>query len=227
MPKIFDWRDHENDSDYRQRYDGVLGELRPWYDLVDALREGPGERTRLNLFEKFLEDIPGAVQSKRKTCVFISHRKHDTDKAERIVCLADHHNLDYWVDVHSPALRYVNNKLKRGDPLRSILIAAVIEIALLCCTHVIAVHTTNSLKSRWVPYELARAKARQIRSTQAAGWFETGQNWKTCGYYVQLAVMANSEADVMGWLASVPGATKVSPPVASPCSTHNNVVELK
>jgi hypothetical protein len=81
-----------------------------------------------------------------------------------------------------------------------VLIAATIEIALLSCTHVIALHTVDSLKSRWLPYELGRAKARSIMSTQAAGWFESGQDEVTCGDYVQLAVMTRNESEISDWL---------------------------
>src|SRR5262249_34033650 len=95
-------------------------------------------------------------------------------------------------------------------PRRSVLIAAIIEIALLSSTHVIALHTTNSLASRWVPYELGRAKARNITSLQAAGWFQKGQTVASCGDYVKLAVMTHDEPQVADWLQQTAGGGSIS-----------------
>lgn len=122
----------------------------------------------------------------------------------------------FWLDVHDPTLMRVN--AFASEPLRSILIALIVEIALLNSTHVIALHATHSIASRWVPYELARAKARGLTSLQAAGWFEPGQTPKTCGDYVQLAVMTNDEQQVIDWIRMEPRANPVQVP--DPCTEH-------
>jgi hypothetical protein len=154
----------------------------------------------------------------RPDCVFVSHQRLDTRRGERVACLVEDHGLDAWLDVHDPTLTHVNASL--CGPLRSILIAFIVEMALLNSTHVIALHTTHSVSSRWVPYELARAKARGLTSLQAAGWFEPGQTPQTCGDYVQLAVMTHDEPQVVDWIRKqIPGAKPVT--VRAHCKTHN------
>jgi hypothetical protein len=136
----------------------------------------------------------------RPDCVFVSHQRLDTRRGERVACLVEDHGLDAWLDVHDPTLMHVNASLY--GPLRSILIAFIVEMALLNSTHVIALHTTHSV------------------SLQAAGWFEPGQTPQTCGDYVQLAVMTHDEPQVVDWIQKqIPGAKPV--PVPAHCKTHN------
>ena len=142
-----------------------------------------------------------AVGAKRFDCVFISHQRADAYRGERVACLADHRSVDVWLDVHNPTLKWLNAN-PVSAPVRSLLIAAIVEIALLKSTHVIALHTASSLASRWVPYELARAKARGVTSTQAEGWFEDPKNALRHGDYVQLAAMLFDEPGVFDWLPS-------------------------
>ena len=234
----FDWRQYESErreagwpalitSSLVDRYREAVGDLPPWQKLVESLDgnrfEGRElEEDCLQIFDEFLDAIPDAITRARHTqpprkCVFVSHQRADTVNGCRIACLAEHHQLDYWLDVHDPTLGFAN-QLPANDPRRSALIAAIIEIALLNSSHVIALHTVNSLSSRWVPYELGRAKARKITSLQSAGWFEKGQTVSTCGDYVQLAVMTRSEPEVAQWLHIVSGG--VSYVVPANCNTH-------
>jgi len=228
--KKFDWRQYEP-SDLRKRnwpksqisnlldrYRENLGDLRPWQRLVRQLAEGPSydssspeakslwaETQCLEEFDRFLEDISGAIVRPSKACVFISHQRRDTTKALRIADFANHLELDYWLDVHDPTLAFANQRLPASDPRRSILIAATIEIALLSSTHLIALHTRNSKRSKWVPYELGRAKARKIKSVQAAGWFQHPQTVPTFGDYVQLAVRVHDDRETADWLQEAAG----------------------
>ena len=57
--------------------------------------------------------------------------------------------------------------------------------------------------SKWIPYELARAKSRQVISSQAAGWFD-GSILKpeSQGEYVVLAEIWRRRAEVDGWLGA-------------------------
>jgi len=171
---------------------------------------------RLAIVDEFFAVVANPFPKPPTPCVFVSHQRLDTHRGERVACLVDDHGLDSWLDVHDPTLIRVN--ALASDPLRSILIALTVELALLNSTHVIALHTTHSLKSRWVPYELARAKARGVTSLQAAGWFETGQTPKTCGDYVWLAVRTHDEQQVIDWIRLEPKAKPVN--VQAYCSTH-------
>jgi hypothetical protein len=91
--------------------------------------------------------------------------------------------------------------LQSSDPRLPILIAATIEIGLLNSSHVVAVHTSNSAASKWIPYEFGRAKDRRLRSTRAASWLEPTLPLSACGEYVQLAVAAHGgEPRLTKWL---------------------------
>lgn len=98
--------------------------------------------------------------------VFISHRQIDDGYARRIAQLAFAERFNYWLDVIDldPARNVQFRHLERqlGRPLddfeKSIVTAAIIEMALLNCSHVIAVMTNNTAGSQWVPYEYGRVK---------------------------------------------------------------------
>jgi hypothetical protein len=241
MPRVFDWRrfdsepnlhDHEVpylSNDPFRRYDAFQWpDGNPWRQLLHSVLDTPlpesgldVDRRCLEAFDKFLAEIPAFIPNKIAQ-IFISHQRKDTDKGKRVACLADHHGLKFWLDVLDPNLARVN-ALPPHDPRRSVLIAAMIEIALLSCSHVIAVHTDDSLVSRWVPYELGRAKERQITSVKAAGWFASGQDASTCGDYVQLAVMTRNEPQVAQWLVSAGGVPN-NVPVGKDCRKHKTKV---
>jgi hypothetical protein len=91
------------------------------------------------------------------------------------------------------------------SPAKDIANATVIEMALLNVTHVIARHTRRSAGSKWIPSELGRAKARLVRSNQAAGWFERHMSVASCGEYVRLIRQTWSAADIANRLASASG----------------------
>ncbi len=142
--------------------------------------------------------------------VFVSHRTADVPYAERIAWLASRKaGLEYWLDVHDPVLRLASAALPPGRPVYAITVAAIIEMALLNCTPVIAAHTppppnTSWRPSQWIPYELARAKkAGSVISRQAAGWFHPQVHPpESRGEYVLLADLCGSDADVERWLQS-------------------------
>ena len=196
-----------------------------WAEFVPRLMTEPDvfppsqelTHRRLAILDQFFAVVAGQFPPPATPCIFVSHQRLDTHRGERIACLVDDHGLDSWLDVHDPTLMRVN--ALASDPLRSILIALIVEIALLNSTHVIALHTTHSISSLWVPYELARAKARSLTSLQSAGWFEPGQTPKTCGDYVQPAVMAHNEQQVIDWIRLEPRAKWVN--VSVHCCTHN------
>jgi hypothetical protein len=213
----FDWRTPQAGSP-DTRYNGKNGEGE-WSELLKALRIAQTVEHCWNALDTFLDSCK-LPSDPRQTCIFISHQRADQRRAERIACIIDHHQLHAWLDVHDPTLNFVNQNIPAGL-IRSILIAAIIEMALINSTHIIAVHTGNSAISRWVPYELARAKSRKIISRQAAGWFRTGNIYARCGEYVHLAADLRDENDIIQWLISE--ARGISPAVKfSPaCGQHN------
>ena len=184
-----------------------------WVQLVRALFEiGPpkqdGEDSwterSLRAFDDFLDATWAKARKppQQKPCrVFVSHQQADVVYAERIAWLANKEGLDYWLDVHDPVLRLANRWAL--PPLtKSILIASIIEMALLNCSHVITVQTANAAGSRWVPYEFGRAKQHILHSSQAASWFDSGRSPVNLNDYLLLGICATSEAAVVRWLKS-------------------------
>jgi len=147
--------------------------------------------------------------------VFISHRMGTAHWAGRIAWLASKSaGLEYWLDVHDPVLRWANATLPPTDPRYAATIAAIIEMALLNCTHVIAMHTPPPapppgqppapwIPSQWIPYEIGRAKGRTVFSGQMSGWFHGAVHpHESRGEYVLLADRRSSDPDVERWLIS-------------------------
>lgn len=217
-PRPESWPDAQEGGVWRRYGDGLIG-FGAWVTLVERLFSTAGDVTPSGLLDIFYGEVEKEKRRPSSPCVFISHQRADSNRGERIACLADHCGVDSWLDVYDPTLRAAN-QLTPSDPRRSILIAAIIEMALLNATHVIALHTANSVDSRWIPYELGRAKARGIVSGQAAGWFEVGQKLEACGDYVQLAAMTHDEQDVLRWLKTVQGAMTPSA-IGSTCRVHH------
>jgi hypothetical protein len=156
-----------------------------------------------DILDGFIEDAWKDAEKKRRPscCVFVSRKQQDVAHAERIAYRATEAGFDHWLDVHDPTLVLVQYSLQPTDPRLPILIAATIEIGLLNSSHVIAVHTSSSAASKWIPYEIGRVKDRRLRSTRAAGWLEPTLQLSACGEYVRLAVvMYGGKGGLIKWL---------------------------
>lgn len=196
----FDWR---RASEYLDdRYGRDVEGIEEWFWLLmtlrDHVRAGRPEPV-LAAFDEFLGRIR-AMEAKPFACrVFVSHQQLDVPLAERIAWLAQQTGFEYWLDVHDPLLDLGTGS---GLPpvIQTVLIAAIIEMALLNCSHGITIQTANAQGSRWVPYEFGRAKRRWLRSTQVASWFDNGIYATTTADYLKLGICALSEKDVERWL---------------------------
>lgn len=133
-------------------------------------------------------------------CVFVSHKSLDVKLADWIARIAVERGFDYWLDVEDPGLKAVTGA-PIASPYQEILIAALVEIALLNSTHLIAVHTARSHTSMWVPYEIGRAKSRRILSSQVSGWFQPGKVTLKAGEYTYLMPRLRYRRDITQWLA--------------------------
>jgi hypothetical protein len=217
----FNWR--EANARALNRYDG-LPEAEPWRRLVERI-SSPAPESRdgartfyADAFADFVAaldrdspPIPTIAGTKKgpaqpTCCLFVSHRMKDVDNALHIAWRATQAGYDYWLDIHDPTLIALTGAAI-PSPAKDILLAATIEIALLNSTHVIALHTQYSIGtgpnnlSKWIPYELGRAKTRQIRSNQSACWFDKHTPISTCGEYVYLVEQTWTKGDIDGWLA--------------------------
>ena len=194
----FSWRDAEELTIDRRYRGGVRG-YRAWMRLVHRLSEGgyseqPGFLG--SAFDDFLAAANEDTQSKNLTCrLFVSHRMNDVNNALHIA----------W-GRHAKRIRllarYPRSDPRCSDPAKEILIAAIIEIALLNVTHVLAMHTSFSAGSKWIPYELGRAKTRLVYSDQAAGWYYPSTLSKSRAEYMHLARETTTDAEIQAWLSS-------------------------
>jgi len=151
--------------------------------------------------------------AKPKPCprVFVSHRQADQDAALRVAWLAWGKGFDYWLDIvnlnpaHNQQIKMLETSL--GRPLtpfeKSVLLAAMIEMALLNCTHVIAVMTLQTAGSQWVPYEYGRMKDTSLLNKHTACWWDTTSLPQTdLPEYVHLAGVHEKENDILAWFSN-------------------------
>ena len=90
--------------------------------------------------------------------VFISHRQCDLAEARNVANVVKRLGWNYWLDVEDPLLQGLSAHIPARSPSYALAVAAVIEFALLNCSHVISVFTSNTSGSAWVPYEYGRIK---------------------------------------------------------------------
>jgi hypothetical protein len=57
------------------------------------------------------------------------------------------------------------------NKMPALAVALQIEMALLNCSHIVAVYTDNTPGSTWVPYEYGRVKEPVLSSTKCCTWF--------------------------------------------------------
>jgi hypothetical protein len=172
------WRDWLLGSDWRDGGNQALD------DLIGALRE--------------------AFPSPSRVCprVFVSHRQHDAAEALRIAWLAHGVGFEFWLDILNPQLRALAAPGSAPPPGYATLVASIIEVALLNCTHVIAALSDKTRGTLWVPYEYGRVKERRVYSQRVAVWLHPNIPRADIPEYTVLGVSALNEAAISGWLQS-------------------------
>jgi hypothetical protein len=210
MVERFFWRDHDLPPEERTidgRFpEGIRG-YQAWRRLVHSVADDPfgGRPESLrSAFDTFLAAVDEDAQPRLSTCcLFISHRMNDVNNALHIARVATQCGYDYWLDIHDPTLTRAN-RIQLSSPAKEVLIAAIIEIALLNVTNVIALHTNRSAGSKWIPYELGRAKTRLVHSDRAAGWYHPSSLANSRAEYMYLVEATTTDAEIRGWLSRAP-----------------------
>ena len=186
---IYDWRE----------FDG-----RPWRDRFPVGARGFDTWRQLSFQGPPLPLMAERERAPRpsRPCLFVSHRQIDIEPALRIAYLACCEGFDFWLDVLDPSLSGLPGAgwLGPGTPQKSFAIAAVIEMALLNSTHVMAVMTNNTMGSQWVPYEYGRVKDPVPASPQAACWLDSSISGVELPGYLFLGAMTTTERQVRDWL---------------------------
>lgn len=208
-------------------YDWFELQGRPWFDRFPAWvlgRDVWRERFTQPSVESgaVIADLAGLRQQNRwgrppLLCprVFISHRKDDRAEALAMAKIAAEEGFQFWLDILDPTLQMVTppTSVPVANWL-SLVIAAVIEMALLNSTHVVAIMTVNTHGGMWIPYEYGRVKEPAVHSPQAAAWlhptfakaFPEGN--RTLPEYMLLGEVTRRTAEVRRWLADELGRWK-------------------
>jgi len=189
----YDWREYRS---------------RPWRDRFPFDTPGWEQWVQLAALDRpptlLIEQRQRRTVRPRDPCLFVSHRQADVTPALRIAYLACQVGFDYWIDVLDPFLSAFPTVGPSGPtPQQSAAaIAAIIEMALLNSTHVVAVMTPNTKGSQWVPYEYGRVKEPAPVTLQAACWVSGSLTASTLPEYLYLGIITRTESELQSWLRS-------------------------
>jgi hypothetical protein len=152
--------------------------------------------------DQLIDRLREAFPNPQPRCprVFVSHRHHDAAEALRIAWLANQSGFEFWLDLLDPQLHWLTATESAAQPAYFTLIASIIEIALLNCTHVIAVLSDHTRGTLWVPYEYGRIKERKIHSKRAAVWLHRNILQNDIPEYTVLGVTTRLEREISVWL---------------------------
>ena len=175
-----------------------------WVEGVELWRESArgDEQARDALLDALVRTrasvtwgVPGTELGRPR--LFVSHRSDDRTPATHIAALAKGEGFQVWLDVEDPLLQRVvqRHQTGRASPHD---VALVIEMALLNCTHVIAVITSNTRGSTWVPYEYGRVKDSSPHSQRAACWSDGHAT--NLPEYLELGVRTTTDDETRTWL---------------------------
>jgi len=185
-----------NEKEWRVRFpDWAIG-APEWRDQPDVsawdnhLNWLPDLRTR---------DLPATPLSCPR--LFVSHRSIDRDLALRVAWIAKSEGFDFWLDVLDPALNHPR-LAALNQAQRALATAAIIEMGLLNCSHVIALITQLTKGSDWVPYEYGRVKDVPPVSVQAACWRHPQMTHSSLAEYLLLGPIHDSETAIRAWVVS-------------------------
>lgn len=109
-----------------------------------------------NLFEsRWIESFGSKSASDGSQLgVFISHSRHDKEKAHEVAQTLNSSNVDYHFDENDEELQLAD---EQGDHLK---VVQCIENGLKTCAHFLGLITKNTRGSWWVPYEIGNANGR-------------------------------------------------------------------
>ena len=149
-------------------------------------------------------DAPAVASTQR---LFISHRQADATEAQQIASIAKALSFEFWLDILDPGLASLT-ATSLDDERKALLTAIYIEMALLNCTHLIAVMTTNTRGSMWVPYEFGRVKGDSLFDSRVSSRLHISQ--VGLPEYLHLGRKHGSDGEVSDWLLTESGKVGVS-----------------
>lgn len=176
-----------------------------WKILTNLIGSAEGEISAVNLpgITTVLDSLSRIQRSpiSKTPVLFISYRSTDRGLANFLRHFAVSSSVNVWMDVYDPCLFAIKSS-RLPSHLESLLIAIVIEIALLNCTHLAVVHTRHTSTSVWVPYELGRVKQRLISSCNAAFWYQ-GTRIPSYSFLVERFHRPTQWLDLKAWIKAI------------------------
>jgi hypothetical protein len=194
---------YDEQENYRIRFPDDSVGLAEWEQLIGQLNrlEEPLPEDEDPLLElRRLHRTREQNLQLRCPRVFISHRRCDKNEALRVAWLANAKRFDYWLDILDPNIAAASLNPNLSGNRQAVLLAAIIEMALLNCTHVLAVMTKNVLGTMWMPYEYGRVKDSALTSVRAAGWFDQSWHLSNVPEYFHLGQKLFDDPAVSNWL---------------------------
>jgi hypothetical protein len=149
--------------------------------------------------------------------LFVSHRKDDEARAREVAALAQAEGFQVWLDVLDSGLQHTA-QASTGTRADALAVALIIEMALLNCTHVIALITPRTRGTYWVPYEYGRVKDSSPHSLRAASWIDRQVSDQP--EYLELGVKTRSDDEIRDWLRPEIAEWNRVFATPSPTSTH-------
>jgi hypothetical protein len=127
------------------------------------------------------------------------------------------------LDVFEPSLQSIPNQSFTTDQL-SFLTAAIIEMGIINCTHVIAVMTPNTRGTQWVPYEYGRITDSPIKGKACA--------WKhpqliELPEYMYLGELTTNEIEIQNWFIKEYDSMKSNFPECNNCNVEEDYAKEK
>ena len=198
-----DRRDVKKERELRQLTLNDLFELHPGVDAVQPegwYAERSTEELILMLLLARLKSNYQTIPVNKCPRLFISHQRADKNFALRIARLASNNKFAFWVDVLDPVLSSLPAINNNGSSYQ-LLVACIIEMALINCTHVMACMTIDAGKSRWVPYEYGRVRVLPGASRNTAAWLHPDFPVADFQEYMLLGESMRKEKEIENWLA--------------------------
>ncbi len=196
MPN-YDWRAWD-DEPWQVRYPAEAIGAETWVSIFSA----EPDRDEMRTWIEAAQGLQGATPPERRR-VFISHRRADTMLAKQAARAARQAGCEYWLDVEDPTLAWLTRNTALEPTTHSAAIASSIEMALLNCTHVLAIITPHTAGSMWVPYEYGRVTNASVAGGRAACWTHVHPADTTLfAEYLHLGVVARTLHEVKAWLAA-------------------------
>lgn len=201
----YDWSERK-DADFSNRYpiEWSASKTIVGFEAWSFFASHPGQWSQ----HFFNEVLPQPMSYDEKLTmigerrVFISHRQCDLAEAQKVARIVKSLGWNYWLDVEDPTLQSISANASQGTLHYALAVASTIEFALLNCTHVVAVLTSNTPGSAWVPYEYGRVKPKIPTAITAICRSYVGIPSKGLPEYYYLNPICTDDNQLIDWLAN-------------------------